>query len=497
MKSKFLSFFMTVALIITIMPQMVLGANGPCSDEYPPAYVGLFSESASKYIFSNFSQDKVEKVNGVTYDKKTNTLTLNNVKMQAYNLVTNVMGDDFKVVVKGENQLRAILIWGDGYGGNLTVSGNGKLIINKNKKQKSAISMYAEGTKGLLTIEKSVNLEAYSQKGAPVIETVSASNGEPAKAIAIKGKTSAKVNVKQVKEKYQIPVSVKAYRTEDRYQLAKFEKDDRYYGGNAKYDNMGEETGEYQMYEMLQDESIEEGNIVWVAKPIETQSSIKPEKNGYTRVVENGQNAKFNEVIIMDTFRETYLSMYHSTADGKDYGVYTVTYINDENPAGIPKYTIYTVKDDSILGKVATPVEGKVQLLKLPEDFEQKIEGEYYSYNYSVGLEKLAITGDTQTAPTVKKIGTAKIKKAKNNKKKAVSVTWGKVNNARKYQLQYSLNKKFANNKKYKTKTITTAKTKANIRKLKKKKTYYFRVRGVNGKNVGKWSAVKRVKVNK
>ena len=61
---------------------------------------------------------------------------------------------------------------------------------------------------------------------------------------------------------------------------------------------MGEETGEYQMYEMLQDESIEEGNIVWVAKPIETQSSIKPENNGYTRVVENGQDAKFNEVII-------------------------------------------------------------------------------------------------------------------------------------------------------------------------------------------------------
>ena len=488
---------MAVALIITIMPQMVLGANGPCSEEYPPAYVGLFSENTSKYIFSTFSQDKVEKVNGVTYDKKTNTLTLNNVKMQAYNLVTNVMGDDFKVVIKGENQLRAILIWGDGYGGNLTISGNGKLIINKNKKQKSAISMYAEGTKGLLTIEKNVNLELYSQKGAPVIETVSASNGDSGKAIAIKGKTSAKVNVKQVKEKYQIPVSVKAYRTEDRYQLAKFEKDDRYYGGNAKYDNMGEETGEYQMYEMLQDESIEEGNIVWVAKPIETQSSIKPENNGYTRVVENGQDAKFNEVIIMDTFRETYLSMYHSTADGKDYGVYTVTYINDENPAEIQKYTIYTVKDDSILGKVATPVEGKVQLLKLPDDFEQKIEGEYYSYNYSVGLEKLAITGDTQTAPTVKKIGTAKIKTAKNNKKKAVSVTWGKLNNARKYQLQYSLNKKFAKNKKYKTKTITTAKTKANISKLKKKKTYYFRVRGVNGKNVGKWSAVKRVKVNK
>lgn len=107
-------------------------------------------------------------------------------------------------------------------------------------------------------------------------------------------------------------------------------------------------------------------------KTYRTQSSIKPENNGYTRVVENGQDAKFNEVIIMDTFRETYLSMYHSTADGKDYGVYTVTYINDENPSRNPKYTIYTVKDDGILGKVATPVEGKVQLLKLPDWFWTK-----------------------------------------------------------------------------------------------------------------------------
>ena len=30
--------------------------------------------------------------------------------------------------------------------------------------------MYAEGTKGLLTIEKSVNLEAYSAKGAPELK---------------------------------------------------------------------------------------------------------------------------------------------------------------------------------------------------------------------------------------------------------------------------------------------------------------------------------------
>lgn len=76
------------------------------------------------------------------------------------------------------------------------------------------------------------------------------------------------------------------------------------------------------------------------------------------------------------------------------------------------------MKDDSILGKVATPVEGKVKLLKLPDDFEQKIEGEYYSYNYSVGLEKLAITGDTKTAPTVRKLEQLKSKQQKTIKRK-------------------------------------------------------------------------------
>ena len=51
---------MTVALIITIMPQMVWEQMVHAVKEYPPAYVGLFSESTS-LIFFKFSQDKVKK----------------------------------------------------------------------------------------------------------------------------------------------------------------------------------------------------------------------------------------------------------------------------------------------------------------------------------------------------------------------------------------------------------------------------------------------------
>ncbi len=47
----------------------------------------------------------------------------------------------------------------------------------------------------------------------------------------------------------------------------------------------------------------------------------------------------------------------------------------------------------------------------------------------------------------------------------------------------------------------STTKTKYTVKKLKKKKTYYVRVRPLtrsNGKKVyGKWSAIKKVKVRK
>ena len=89
------------------MPQIVLGANGPGKGELP-SYLRLISEKTDKFIFANFAQAKVEKVNGVTYNEKNNTLTLNNVKMKEYNLVANIMGDDFKINVKGE-QLCGIL----------------------------------------------------------------------------------------------------------------------------------------------------------------------------------------------------------------------------------------------------------------------------------------------------------------------------------------------------------------------------------------------------
>ena len=64
------------------------------------------------------------------------------------------------------------------------------------------------------------------------------------------------------------------------------------------------------------------------------------------------------------------------------------------------------------------------------------------------------------------------------------------------YQVQYSTNKKFK-----KAKSIKTSKTSCVIKKLKKNKKYYIRVRSyyINNSVIryGKWSYIKKIKIKK
>lgn len=73
-----------------------------------------------------------------------------------------------------------------------------------------------------------------------------------------------------------------------------------------------------------------------------------------------------------------------------------------------------------------------------------------------------------------------------------VNVSWNRVTGAKGYQVQYSRKKNFASAKT--VKVSSGKKVKAIVKKLKSKKTYYFRVRATAGSNTGKWSAVRKVK---
>ncbi|MBP5772855.1 MAG: hypothetical protein J6W35_02165 [Eubacterium sp.] len=80
--------------------------------------------------------------------------------------------------------------------------------------------------------------------------------------------------------------------------------------------------------------------------------------------------------------------------------------------------------------------------------------------------------------------------KAKSKAKKSVILSWKREENSTKYQYNYAMKKNFKGGKKK-----YTTKNKVTIKKLKRKKTYYFRVRGMNDEYTGSWSAKKKCKV--
>jgi spore coat protein CotH len=103
------------------------------------------------------------------------------------------------------------------------------------------------------------------------------------------------------------------------------------------------------------------------------------------------------------------------------------------------------------------------------------------------------------TASKVTLPAVPKIKSVKNTSKKKLTVKWKKVSGASGYVIQYSLKKNFKKAKKVTVKKGTT--TKKVIKKLKKGKRYYVRIRAykkISGKNYySKWSGKKSVKIKK
>lgn len=127
-----------------------------------------------------------------------------------------------------------------------------------------------------------------------------------------------------------------------------------------------------------------------------------------------------------------------------------------------------------------------------------KVEGNTSASTTAAPTTTTATNKTTTPAKvTVKK---TTLKSAKNAKGKKLVVKWNKNTAGNGYQIQYSTSKKFA--KGNKTKTISKNKTTSyTIKKLKKKKTYYVRIRTykkVSGKTYySGWSSVKKATIKK
>lgn len=166
-----LAFLMCAACLLV----PAKGENGPCdTGDWAFAYISVGNDGDSsnpqgeyKTIYSVSSKD-ISTVEGISYDRASNTLTIENYNNTKNRIATNMMGDDFKINIKGENHIGELVSYGDGWGGSITLTGNGTLYINEDKSYETAIYMNAENTKSVLTVGSECSVYVYSGLNAIV-----------------------------------------------------------------------------------------------------------------------------------------------------------------------------------------------------------------------------------------------------------------------------------------------------------------------------------------
>ena len=118
-----------------------------------------------------FSSQGSNAIDGVSYDKASNTLTLNQYKNADNYIATNMMGDDFKIRLIGENEISSIVAYGDAWGGSVTICGDGSLTVNPKKQEDYGVRLYAEGTASVLSVENTCNVTIYAGQAGKVLYT--------------------------------------------------------------------------------------------------------------------------------------------------------------------------------------------------------------------------------------------------------------------------------------------------------------------------------------
>lgn len=169
-----LAIILSVCLLLSVAPVSVFagsenpaGNNGPANVDW--AFIRFYFEGEGDgvdvgSVYENRAAHN-DAVNGATYDTQTNTLTLDNYRHPENSLSVNMMGDDFRLNVVGECELADIVVWGDSWGGSITITGNGTLTVNENKIAPCAIMLHAEYVEASLTVDADVTLNLYGDEG--------------------------------------------------------------------------------------------------------------------------------------------------------------------------------------------------------------------------------------------------------------------------------------------------------------------------------------------
>lgn len=389
-----LAFLMCAACLLV----PAKGENGPCdTGDRAFAYISVENDGDSsnpqgeyKTIYSVNSKD-ISTVEGISYDRASNTLTIENYNNTKNRIAMNMMGDDFKINIKGENHIGELVSYGDGWGGSITLTGNGTLYINENKSYETAIYMNAENTKSVLTVGPECNVYVYSGLNALV-----SSSNTTSDIIKAEGKLSSQLQTEVTHPVKKTMIFAGYFGDIEPWEGNVYTKE----GDSAKYDCLrstkSDGTVTFCYYELKKYDGFDKGYIGVKKEELSEKSSDYKMTDEIVKWYSADSLNGSTTALVKDTKtgKEAYavVSKYDS-ATGNSKGYLCKIIAN----FGIDEYNQETclVDIDNPVADIAYPNEYDV---KLPDGYESVGEEMANIYNVSVKNEKVEFIGSSSTS---------------------------------------------------------------------------------------------------
>lgn len=366
-------------------------ANGPCDEgDWAYAYIAVGNSETKDNIFSSQGSNAID---GVSYDKASNTLTLNQYKNADNYIATNMMGDDFKIRLIGENEISSIVAYGDAWGGSVTICGDGSLTVNPKKQEDYGVRLYAEGTASVLSVENTCNVTIYAGQAGKVLYTT--------------GNLTDKVikdnGALQETPQYQISHPLDIARIYAKYYAYDPSTTNVVYtNGDSSYYtltyslNENDEITAYNLYQLTKKEAL--GDIYYAVRI----GSYDTMPEGYTQTVldtdisyydaEWGSGGTSNLVINTAT-NEKYAMVYDYDSETGS-SVYRICALNDF--LGMDEQgrdEVWLVDYDNPVSVIPAASMGQDE--QLPDDFKYDGEEQENVFNIEVSADKLTFTAKT------------------------------------------------------------------------------------------------------
>ena len=510
---KFLSMLLAILLVFSVMaPITVFAENGPYPNDFenvdlenPDTLTGL-KMSAIMFMDLGATSDSIENAiglvypadaemplpevySGASYDMDTNTLTIKNVVSKTAFLAVMGMGDDFKIKLEGYNELSGIMSVGMEWGGSVTLTGNGELVLGRSEDALfTGLSIQADETASFFQVEDTVKLKFYSNPDffSDAVSIIGSTITDPSEIIKLGGNV---VSDAPVFEKYTVDFyeQTEAYDLEwnyyDWYEFG-LKKDGVYYIADEEYDEETyESTGNYLVYQVSYDELLgcytlsEYGKVKSLSSfTVVTEFEPMYDENlgyyiGYTDYPEE-EDDSYKTIFFPDEKEPFDLCV---DENGTKYGFYHFSYENDDGTTENITY-VYNLIDHPTYGLVAVEDKTKTTLDGLTP---LKIGEKDYADCY-ISSDLVINNGGSIIEP-------AKIKNIKaTSTNQGVKVTWSADPVADKYRVY----RKVSGAKKWtRLDTIDADETSFIDKTATSGKKYIYTVRGVNFVGDGKFNS--------